>query len=88
MSILQYLSHINNLNQSDLTGDTGKVVLYLAGSEDLEHERKAMCDELLGILFFLNAAELFQKALDQRPAVLMETCAQRLQPIVQSPWDP
>lgn len=62
--------------------------MYLAGSEDLEHERKAMCDELLSVFFFLNAAKLFQQTLDQRPAVLMETCAQRLQPVVQSPWDP
>lgn len=61
---------------------------YLAGSEDLEHERQAVRDELLSVLLFLNAAELFQKTLDQRSAVLMETCAQRLQPSVQSPWDP
>lgn len=46
-----------------------------------------MRNELLGVLLFLNAAELFQKTLDQRSAVLMETCAQRLQPSVQSPWD-
>lgn len=61
---------------------------YLAGSEDLEHERQAMRDELLGVLLFLDAAELFQKTLDQRSAVLMETCAQGLQPCVQSPRDP
>lgn len=30
---------------------------YLAGSEDLEHERQAMCDKLLCVLLFLNAAE-------------------------------
>lgn len=62
-------------------------VSYLAGSEDLEHERQAMRDEFLGVLLFLNAAELFQKSLDQRSAVLMETCAQGLQPCVQSPGD-
>lgn len=54
--------------------------LYLAGPEDLEHERQAMCDELLSVLLFLDAAELFQESLDQRSAVLMETCTQRLQP--------
>lgn len=57
-------------------------VQYLAGSEDLEHERQAMCNELLSVLLFLNAAELLQKTLDQRPPVLMEACAQRLQPSV------
>lgn len=65
-----------------------QTVLYLAGSEDLEHERQTMSDELLGVLFFLDAAKLFQKTLDQRSAVLMETCPQRLHPSVQSPWDP
>lgn len=60
---------------------------YLAGSEDLEHERQAMRDELLRVLLFLDAAELFQKALDQRSAVLMETRPQGLHPSVQSPWD-
>lgn len=61
---------------------------YLAGSEDLEHERQAMRDELFGVLLLLNAAELFQKTLDQRSAVLMETCSQRLQPSVQTPRNP
>ncbi len=65
-----------------------QTVQYLAGSEDLEHERKAMRDELLSVLLFLDAAELFQKTLNQRSAVLMETCAQRLQPSVQSPRNP
>lgn len=72
----------NVIEQLTLTG------LYLAGPEDLEHERQAMRDELLSVLLFLDAAELFQKSLDQRSAVLMETCTQRLQPSVQSPRDP
>lgn len=62
-------------------------VQYLAGSEDLEHKGQPVRDELLGILLFLDAAELFQETLDQRSAVLMETRAQRLHPRVQSPRD-
>ncbi len=60
---------------------------YLAGSKDLEHEGEAMRDELLSILLFLDAAKLLEKTLDQGSAVLMETCAQRFQPSVQSPRD-
>lgn len=60
---------------------------YLAGSEDLEHERQAMCDELLGVLLLLDAAELLKETLDQGSAMLVETRPQRLQPSVQSPWD-
>jgi len=63
-------------------------VQYLAGSEDLDHERQPMCDELLGVLLFLDAAELFEETLDQRSSVLMETRAQRLHPSVQSPRNP
>lgn len=36
-----------------------QTVRYLAGSEDLEHERQAMGDELLSVLLFVDAAELF-----------------------------
>lgn len=61
---------------------------YLAGSEDLEHERQPVCHQLLRVLVLLDAAELLQQTLDQRPAVLLETRAQRLQPSVQSPRDP
>lgn len=35
------------------------VVSYLAGPEDLKHQRKAVRDQLLGVLLFLNTAELF-----------------------------
>lgn len=34
-------------------------VSYLAGPEDLKHQRKAVRDQLLGVLLFLNTAELF-----------------------------
>lgn len=44
----------------------------LAGSQDLEHERQAVRDELLCVLVLLDAAEVFEQALDQRPAVLDE----------------
>lgn len=36
-----------------------QTVQYLAGSEDLEHERQAMSDELHSVLLLLDAAELF-----------------------------
>lgn len=62
-----------------------QTVKYLAGSEDLEHERQTVCDELLGVLLFIYAAELFEETLDQRSALLMETRAQGLHPSVQSP---
>lgn len=61
---------------------------YLAGSEDLEHERQAVRDELHRVLLFVDAAELLQETLDQRPAVLVEARAQGLKPSVQSPGDP
>ena len=57
----------------------------LAGSQDLEHERQAMRDELLCVLVLLDAAEVFEKALDQRSAVLDEAGTQGLQPGVQRP---
>lgn len=57
----------------------------LAGSEDLEHERQAVRDELLRVLVLLDAAEVLEQALDQRPAVLHEAGAQGLQPGVQRP---
>lgn len=57
----------------------------LAGSEDLEHERQAVRDELLRVLVLLDAAEVFEQALDQRPAVLDEAGAQGLEPGVQRP---
>lgn len=63
-------------------------VSYLAGPEDLKHEGKAVRDQLLGVLLFLDAAELFQETLDQRSSVLTEARSQRLHPSVQSPGDP
>ena len=57
----------------------------LAGSEDLEHERQAVRDELLCVLLLLDAAEVFEQALDQRPAVLDEAGTQGLEPGVQCP---
>lgn len=57
----------------------------LAGSEDLEHERQAVRDQLLRVLVLLDAAEVFEQALDERPAVLDEAGAQGLQPGVQRP---
>lgn len=57
----------------------------LAGSEDLEHERQAVRDELLRVLVLLDAAEVFEQALDQRPAVLDEAGTQGLEPGVQRP---
>lgn len=59
----------------------------LAASQDLEHERQAMCDELLRVLVFLDAAEVLEQALDQWAAVLHRAGAQRLQPGVQRPWN-
>lgn len=57
----------------------------LAGSEDLEHERQAVGDQLLRVLVLLDAAEVFEQALDQRAAVLDEAGPQGLQPGVQGP---
>lgn len=57
----------------------------LAGSEDLEHERQAVCDKLLCVLLLLDTAEVFQQTLDQRPAVLHEAGAQGFQPGMQGP---
>lgn len=62
-----------------------EVNVNLAGSEDLEHERKAMCDEFFGVLVLLDAAKVFKQALDQRPSLLQKAGLQRLQPCVQSP---
>lgn len=58
---------------------------YLAGPQDLEHERQAVCDQLQRVLLFIDAAELLQQTLDQRSALLLETGAQGLHPGVQSP---
>lgn len=44
-----------------------------------------MRDQLLRVLVLLDAAEVFEQALDQRPAVLDEAGAQGLQPGVQRP---
>lgn len=57
----------------------------LAGAQDLEHERQAVRQELLRVLVLLDAAEIFEQALDQRPAVLDEACAEGLEPGVQRP---
>lgn len=57
----------------------------LAGSEDLEHEWQAVRDQLLGVLLLLDAAEVFEQALDQRSAVLDEAGTQGLEPGVQRP---
>lgn len=57
----------------------------LAGSQDLEHERQAVRDELLCVLVLLDAAEVFEQALDQRPAVLDEAGTKGLEPGVQRP---
>lgn len=57
----------------------------LAASQDLEHERQAVRDELLRVLVLLDAAEVLEQALDQRPAVLHEASAQGLEPGVQRP---
>ena len=57
----------------------------LAGSQDLEHERQAVRDELLRVLVLLDAAEVFEQALDERPAVLDEAGTQGLEPSVQRP---
>ena len=57
----------------------------LAGSEDLEHKWQAVRDELLCVLVFLNAAEIFEQALDQWASVLDEAGAQGLQPGMQGP---
>lgn len=57
----------------------------LAGSQDLEHERQAVRDELLCVLILLDAAEVFEQALDQRAAVLDGTGTQGLEPGVQRP---
>lgn len=58
---------------------------HLAGAQDLEEQRQAVGEQLLGVLLLLDAAELLQQALDQRPAVLQEAGAQGLQPGVQRP---
>lgn len=58
---------------------------HLAGSQDLEHERQSVRDELLCVLIFLDAAEVFEQTLDQRPALLHETGPQGLQPRVKGP---
>lgn len=52
----------------------------LAASKDLEHERQAVRDELFRVLVLLDAAEVLEKTLDQRPAVLHCAGAQGLQP--------
>lgn len=57
----------------------------LAGSQDLEHKRQAVRDELLCVLLLLDAAEVFEQALDQWPAVLDEAGTQGLEPGVQRP---
>lgn len=57
----------------------------LAGSEDLEHERQAVRDQLLRVLLLLDAAEVLEQTLDQRPAVLQEAGAQGVEPGVQRP---
>lgn len=57
----------------------------LAGSEDLEHEWQAVRDQLLSVLLLLDAAEVFEQALDQRSAVLDEAGTQGLEPGVQRP---
>lgn len=57
----------------------------LAASQDLEHERQAVRDELLGVLILLDTAEVLEQALDQWPAVLHRAGAQGLQPGVQRP---
>jgi len=44
-----------------------------------------MGDQLLRVLLLLDAAEVFEQALDQRPAVLDEAGAQGLEPGVQRP---
>lgn len=54
--------------------------LVLAGSEDLEHEWQAVRDQLLRVLVLLDAAEVLEETLDQRPAVLHEAGTQGLQP--------
>lgn len=59
--------------------------IHLARPQDLEHERQPVGDELLGVLLLLNAGELLQQALYQRPAVLQEAGAQGLHPGVQGP---
>lgn len=57
----------------------------LAGAEDLEHERQAVCDQLLRVLVLLDAAEVLEQTLDQWAAVLDEAGAQGLEPGVQRP---
>jgi len=42
-------------------------------------------DELLRVLVLLDAAEVLEQALDERPPLLDEAGAQRLQPGVQRP---
>lgn len=59
----------------------------LVAPQDLEHERQAVRDQLLRVLVLLDAAEVLEQALDQRPAVLHRAGAQRLQPGVQRPWN-
>jgi len=58
---------------------------YLAGFQYLKHQRQALCDQLLCVLFFLNGLEFLQQALDEGSSVLLEGRAQGLQPRVQRP---
>ena len=60
---------------------------YLAGLQDLKHQRQALGDQLLRVLLLLNGLELLQQALDEGPAVLLEGDPQGLQPRVQGPRD-
>lgn len=57
----------------------------LADSQDLEHEREAVREQLLRVLVLMDAAEVFEEALDERPAVLHEAGPQGLQPGVEGP---
>lgn len=89
-SIILSLLHNNDTQQvplkvfDDLTPLNSKClqvtvpVSYLAGPKDLKHEGQTMRDQLLSVLLFLDAAELFQETLDQRSAVLTEARSQRL----------
>lgn len=46
-----------------------------------------MREQLLRVLVLVDAAEVFEEALDERPAVLHEAGPQGLQPGVQRPGD-
>lgn len=59
----------------------------LADSQDLEHERQAVREQLLRVLVLMDAAEVLKEALDERPAVLHEAGPEGLQPGVQRPGD-